>query len=106
MPSLSISRVSVIRANSISLATSALLRASREISIPKMAPTSPRQTRVTRSLNPSRVTPKRPEIPRSVSITCTFAGAQPSRSASPASPYWRIVDSVCSRTWAIEDWRR
>jgi hypothetical protein len=41
----------------------------------------------------------------SVSMTCTFADAQPSRSASPASPYWRIVYSVCSRTCAIEDWR-
>src|SRR5450755_593046 len=38
MPSLSISRVSVMRANSISRATSALLRASREISIPNIAP--------------------------------------------------------------------
>ena len=31
---------------------------------------------------------------------------QPSRTASSASPYWRVVDSVCSRTCAIDDWRR
>jgi len=37
----SISRVPVIRANSVSLATSALELAGRVISIPKIAPTSP-----------------------------------------------------------------
>jgi hypothetical protein len=44
----------VIAANSINLAISALERASREISIPKIAPTSPEQTRLTSSVNPSR----------------------------------------------------
>ena len=96
----------MIAANSISLATSALERASREISIPKIAPTSPQQTRRTSSVNPSRATPHRPETPRSVSITSTSGRAQPSRTASSASPYWRVVDSVCSRTCAIDDWRR
>jgi len=96
----------VIRANSINRATSALLRARREISIPKIAPTSPLQTLPTSSVNPCRATPHRPEIPRSVSITCTSLRGQPSRTASSARPYWRIVDSVCSRTCAIDDWRR
>jgi hypothetical protein len=68
--------VPVIRANSASRATSALERASRVISIPKIASTSPEQTRVT------------------------------SVAALPARAYWLLVDSVCSRTWAIEDWRR
>jgi hypothetical protein len=54
MPSASISSVWVIAANSINLAISALERASREISIPKIAPTSPEQTRLTSSVNPSR----------------------------------------------------
>ena len=96
----------MIAANSISLATSAFERASREISIPKIAPTSPEQTRRTSSVNPARATPHRPDTPRSVSITTTSGRAQPSRTASSASPYWRVVDSVCSRTCAIDDWRR
>jgi hypothetical protein len=41
----------VIAANSINLATSAFERASREISIPKIAPTSPEHTRLTSSVN-------------------------------------------------------
>jgi len=96
----------VIRANSASRATSALDRASRMISIPKIAPTSPRHTLVTSSVNPSRATPHLPEIPRSVSITSMSPRAQPSAAAVSASPYWLLVDSVCPRTWAIEDWRR
>ena len=106
MPSASISSVWVIAANSINLATSAFERASREISIPKIAPTSPEHTRRTSSVNPARATPHRPETPRSVSITSTSAWAQPRATATSARPYWRVVDSVCSRTWAIEDWRR
>src|SRR5438477_514282 len=106
MPSGSISSVPVIRANSASRATSALDRASRVISIPKIAPTSPEQTLVTSSVNPSRGTPHLPEIPRSVSITSMSLRAQPSAAALLASAYWLLVDSVCSRTWAIEDWRR
>jgi hypothetical protein len=43
---------------------------------------------------------------RSVSITCTSLAGQPSRTASSARPYWRSVDSVCSRTCTIDDWRR
>jgi hypothetical protein len=105
-PSGSISSVPVIRANSASRATSALDRASRVISIPKIAPTSPEQTRVTSSVNPSRATPHLPEIPRSVSITSMSLRGQPSAAAVPASAYWLLVDSVCSRTWTIEDWRR
>ena len=96
----------MIRANSISRATSALLRASREISIPKIAPTSPLQTLPTSSVNPSRATPNLPEIPRSVSITSTSLRGQPSRTASSTRPYCRIVDSVWSRTCTIDDWRR
>ena len=106
MPSASMSSVWVIAANSINRATSAFERASREISIPKIAPTSPEQTRLTSSVNPARVTPHRPETPRSVSMTTTSWRAQPSETATSARPYWRVVDSVCSRTWAIDDWRR
>ena len=95
----------MIAANSINRATSALERASREISSPKIAPTSPKHTRATSSAKPSRATPQRPDTPRSVSITTTSPRAQPSRTASSASPYWRAVDSVCSRTCAIDDWR-
>ena len=76
------------------------------ISIPKIAPTSPRHTLATSSVNPSRATPHFPEIPRSVSITSMSLRAQPSPAAVSARPYWLRVDSVCSRTWAIEDWRR
>jgi hypothetical protein len=83
-----------------------LERASREISIPKIAPTCPEQTMLTSSAKPSRTTPNRPETPRSVSITTTSRRAQPSRTASSTNPYWRVVDSVCSRTWAIDDCRR
>ncbi len=106
MPSASMSSVWVIAANSINRATSAFERASREISIPKIAPTSPEHTRATSSANPARATPQRPETPRSVSITSTSRRAQPSCTASSASPYWRVVDSACSRTCAIDDWRR
>src|SRR6516225_549012 len=106
MPSGSISSVPVIRANSASRATSALDRASRVISIPKIAPTSPLQTLVTSSVKPSRATPHLPEIPRSVSITSMSLRGQPSAAALSARPYWLLVDSVCSRTCAIEDWRR
>ncbi|HEY2262784.1 MAG TPA: hypothetical protein VGI96_09180 [Streptosporangiaceae bacterium] len=105
-PSGSTSSVPVIAANSASRATSALDRASRVISIPKIAPTSPEQARVTSSVNPSRATPHLPEIPRSASITSMSGRAQPSCAALPASAYWLLADSVCSRTWAIEDWRR
>ena len=96
----------MIRANSASRATSALDRASRVISIPKIAPTWPLQTLVTSSVNPSRATPHLPEIPRSVSITLIEVRGQPSSAALSASAYWLLVDSVCSRTCAIEDWRR
>ena len=96
----------MIRANSASRATSALDRASRVISIPKIAPTSPLHILVTSSVNPSRATPHLPEIPRSVSITSMSLRAQPSAAAVSARPYWLLVDSVCSRTCAIEDWRR
>ena len=96
----------MIRANSASRATSAFDRASRVISIPKIAPTSPRHILVTSSVNPSRATPHLPEIPRSVSITSIEVRAQPSPAAVSARPYWLLVDSVCSRTWAIEDCRR
>ena len=68
----------MIAANSISRATSALERASREISIPKIAPTSPEQTRATSSVNPARATPHRPDTPRSVSIT-SDVGAGPTQ---------------------------
>jgi len=97
--------VPVIRANSASRATSALDRASRVISIAKIAPTSPRHILVTSSVNPSRATPHLPEIPRSVSITSMSLRGQPSAAAVSARAYWLLVDSVCSRSWAIEDWR-
>ena len=96
----------MIRANSASRATSAFDRASRVISIPKIAPTSPEHTLATSSVNPSRATPHLPEIPRSVSITSIEVRGQPSAAALSASAYWLLVDSVCSRTCAIEDWRR
>ncbi len=96
----------MIRANSASRATSAFDRASRVISMPKIAPTSPVQTLVTSSVNPSRATPHFPEIPRSVSITSIEVDGHPSAAAVSARPYWLLVDSVCWRTCAIEDWRR
>ncbi len=96
----------MIRANSASRATSAFDRASRVISIPKIAPTSPLHTLATSSVNPARATPHLPETPRSVSITSMSLRAQPSAAAVSARPYWLLVDSVWSRTWAIEDWRR
>src|SRR5262245_55051057 len=99
MPSASIMSVSVRRARS------ADKRARRETSRPKMAPTSPRQTRLTRSRKPLRCSAERPERPRSQSMTATRAAAQPRRAASSTSAYWRAVDSVCSRTCAIVDWR-
>ena len=64
------------------------------------------QTLVTSSVNPSRATPHLPEIPRSVSITSIEVDGQPSAAAVSARPYWLLVDSVCSRTCAIEDCRR
>jgi hypothetical protein len=98
--------VPVIAANSASLATSAFDRARRVISMPKIAPASPVQTRVTSSVNPSRATPHLPEMPRSVSITSMSRRAQPIPAARSASAYWLRVDSVWWRTCAIEDWRR
>ena len=95
----------MIRANSASRATSALDRASRVISIPKIAPTSPEHTLVTSSVNPSRGTPHLPETPRSASITSIEVRGQPSAAALSASAYWLLVDSVCWRSWAIVDWR-
>ncbi len=80
-------------------------RASLETSSPKIAPTSPAQTRPTSSLNPCRSLALPPETPRSWSITTTRALSQPSRSASSASAYWRSVDCVFSRTCASVDWR-
>src|SRR5712692_12008811 len=105
MPSASITRVSVRRASSSSLDRSAEERARRETSRPKMAPTSPRHTRATTSLNPARLSAERPDNPRSASMTSMALAAQPSRAASSTRPYWRAVDSVLSRTWAREDWR-
>ena len=57
-------------------------------------------------MNPERFAAERPDRPRSVSITSTFDADQPSRTATSARAYWRAVDSVFSRTWAIDDWRR
>jgi len=73
---------------------------------PEDRPQSPRHILVTSSVNPSRATPHFPEIPRSVSITSMSLRAQPSPAAISARPYWLLVDSVCWRTWAIEDCRR
>ena len=87
MPSASMTRVSVNRASSSNRDRSAEERASREISNPNTAPTSPRQTRATRCLNPSRPCVERPEIPRSASITSTAPIGQPSRAASSARAY-------------------
>ena len=53
--------------------------------------------------------PRHPPLagdPRSVSITLMSSRAQPSAAALSASAYWSLVDSVWSRTWAIEDSRR
>jgi hypothetical protein len=97
--------VSVSRANSSNRDRSADERASREISNPKIAPTSPRQTRDTNSRNPSRPCAVRPERPRSQSITSTALRAQPNATASSARAYCRAVDSVLSRTCARLDWR-
>lgn len=67
----------MIRANSASRATSALDRASRVISIPKIAPAWPEQTLVTSSVNPlPGPTPRLPDTPRSVSITSMSLRAQ------------------------------
>ena len=60
---------------------------------------------MTSSVNPSRGTPHLPEIPRSVSITSMSLRGQPSAAAVSARAYWLLVDSVCSRSCAIEDWR-
>ena len=105
MPSASMTRVSVRRASSNRRDRSAEERARRDTSSPKMAPTSPTHTRPTRSLNPGRRSAERPDRPRSASITSTCWRAQPNRTASSASAYWRAVDSVLSRTWARLDWR-
>ena len=71
MPSESTTRVSVSRASSNRRDRSAEDRARRDTSRPKMAPTSPMQTRPTRSLNPDRPSAERPDRPRSASITST-----------------------------------
>ena len=105
MPSASTTSVSVRRASSSRRDRSAEERARRETSRPKMAPTSPRHTRPTRSLYPERCSAERPDRPRSASITATAERAQPRRTASSTNPYWRAVDSVLSRTWASDDWR-
>ena len=59
----------------------------------------------TRSLNPDRCSAEPPDSPRSASITSTWARGHPRRTTSSTSAYWRSVDSVWSRTCAIEDWR-
>src|SRR5674536_92717 len=89
-------RVSVSRAYSSSLDRSAEERASRDTSNPKIAPTSPRQTRATSPLKPSRPSVDRPETPRSASMTSMEEAGQPSRATSSASAYCRAVDSVCT----------
>lgn len=38
-------------------------------------------------------------------MTSMALAAQPRRAASAARAYWRAVDSVFSRTWAMLDWR-
>ena len=84
--------------NSSSRWRSAELRARRETSSPKTAPTSPTQTRLTNSLKPARPEALCPESPRSASIVTMFEASHPSAAACPAWAYWRAVDSVCMRT--------
>src|SRR5215472_9941395 len=98
-------RVLVSAHNSRRRCRSAELRARRDTSSPRIAPTSPTQTRPTSSLNPERADAVRPDTPRSASITEIRSALQPSRAASCTSAYWRAVDSVCSRTCAMVDWR-
>src|SRR3989441_1055878 len=105
MPSASMINVSLRLQNSSKRWRSAELRAKREISSPKIAPTSPRHTRLTTSLNPVRPDPLRPDNPRSVSIVTIADAGHPRRAASSASAYWRAVDSVCSRTCISVDCR-
>src|SRR6266851_1075884 len=79
--------------------------ARRATSRTRMAPTSPRHTRLTTSRKPLRRSAERPEMPRSASITSIFDAGQPSCAASSTSAYWRARDSGLSRTWAGDDWR-
>lgn len=74
--------------------------------MPKTAPTSPVQSRVTSQVNPSRAVPHLPDRPRSASITSMSRRAHPISAARSARAYWLRVDSVWWRTCAIEDWRR
>ena len=105
MPSASMTRVPVSRASSSSRDRSALERASREISSPKTAPASPSAHPAQQLPEPFTVGGRAADRPRSQSITSMRPGAQPSRAASPASPYCRAVDSLCSRTCISVDWR-
>jgi hypothetical protein len=85
---------------------SAEFRDSRDASRTSTSPASPWQTLLTTSLKSLRSAMLRPDSPRSPSRTSTCDRSQPRQTAASASAYWRMVDSVCSRTWAAVDWRR
>jgi hypothetical protein len=98
--------VSVTWQNSSRRWKSAELRDSREASSTSTRPAWPWQTLRTTSLKSRRPWVLRPDWPRSPSSTSTRERSQPRAAAASASAYWRIVDSLCSRTWAAVDWRR
>src|SRR5215472_1896006 len=92
-PSLSPIKVSVMTHRSSKRYQSALLRASRETSSPRMIPTRPRATSEAIRVNPPRLATLAPDTPRSSSITITCSLGQPRSHARWANAYCRAVDS-------------
>ena len=84
--SASISNASTMLQNSSKVCQSRPLRASRDASMQRTAPTCPSHRAFKRRSNPGRRVPD-PEIPRSSSITSM--SCQPSVRARSTSAYWR-----------------
>src|SRR5580700_6479038 len=73
--------------------------------MPSTMPARPIVISVTSRENPARESAVAADTPRSSSITTTRDRAQPSATARSASAYCSRVDSECSRTCCLLDWR-
>ena len=100
--SASIRRTPMMLQNSSSVCHSRFVRASRDASMLKTAPTCLSHTAANRRSKPGRWIPD-PEIPRSSSMTSI--SCQPRVRARSTRPYWRRLLSRLCRTCSGVDWR-
>src|ERR1700682_6325328 len=103
MPSRSITRASTSPHNSSKGCQSRPLRASRDASKHKTAPTLPAQSHATRRSNPGRATVPLADRPRSSSMIST--STKPRWRATSTRSYWRRLLSRLVITWDCVDWR-